>query len=144
MPRSRSASFPLVFAVAILVTASSVVAKDKIKDPKHAKQSGIEHVVVVTMENRSFDHLLGWHPTANAMQAGLAYPDPAGTLTPTAPLAPDFQGCGHPDPDHSWQGSRTSYDGGAMDGFLVAGQNDAFAIGYYQQEDRPFFDALAL
>src|SRR5580692_4864685 len=25
-------------------------------------QSGINHIVVVTMENRSFDHLLGWLP----------------------------------------------------------------------------------
>ena len=27
--------------------------------------SGIEHVVVVMMENRSFDHMLGWLPNAN-------------------------------------------------------------------------------
>ena len=26
--------------------------------------SGIEHIVVVTMENRSFDHFLGWLPNA--------------------------------------------------------------------------------
>jgi len=63
---------------------------------------------------------------------------------PTAPLAPDFQGCGHPDPDHSWEGGRVDYNGGAMDGFLLAGQNDNFAIGYYKKEDRPFFNALAL
>jgi phospholipase C len=24
--------------------------------------SGLEHIVVVTMENRSFDHMLGWLP----------------------------------------------------------------------------------
>ena len=29
------------------------------------------------------------------------------------PLAPDFQGCGHPDPDHSFEGGRVEYDGGA-------------------------------
>ncbi len=27
--------------------------------------SGIDHVVVVTMENRSFDHFFGWFPNAN-------------------------------------------------------------------------------
>ena len=34
-------------------------------------RSGIEHVVVVMMENRSFDHLLGWLPGADGRQAGL-------------------------------------------------------------------------
>ena len=29
------------------------------------------------MENRSFDHFLGWAPGADWRQAGLAYPDPA-------------------------------------------------------------------
>ena len=37
--------------------------------------SGIDHIVVVTMENRSFDHFLGWLPTADGMQAGLAFVD---------------------------------------------------------------------
>ncbi len=35
------------------------------------EDSGIEHIVVVMMENRSFDHLLGWLPNADGMQAGL-------------------------------------------------------------------------
>jgi len=35
-------------------------------------QSGIEYVVVVTMENRSFDHFFGWWPSANGKQAGLS------------------------------------------------------------------------
>ena len=76
----------------------------------------IKHVIVIIGENRSFDHLLGWHPTANGRQAGLSYPDELGALIPTAALAPDYTGCGHPDPDHSWAGSRVSYAGGAMNG----------------------------
>jgi phospholipase C len=51
-------------------------------------RSGIEHVVVVTMENRSFDHLLGWLPGANGRQAGLSYPDASGVMHPTFALAP--------------------------------------------------------
>lgn len=34
-------------------------------------RSAIQHVVVVMMENRSFDHLLGWLPNADGAQAGL-------------------------------------------------------------------------
>src|SRR5258708_26363142 len=39
--------------------------------------SGIEHIVVVTMENRSFDHFLGWLPNAAGKQAGLTHTDTA-------------------------------------------------------------------
>jgi phospholipase C len=39
---------------------------------------GIDHVIVVMMENRSFDHLLGWRPNAEGRQAGLTYLDPDG------------------------------------------------------------------
>ena len=112
------------------------------KQPKPAR-SGIEHIIVVMMENRSFDHLLGWLPNADGMQEGLSYPDDSGALHPTFPLAPDYMGCSHPDPDHTWQGGREEYDGGAMDGFLRAGSNDELAIGYYLEADRPFFNAFA-
>src|SRR3989441_7557382 len=105
--------------------------------------SGIEHIVVVMMENRSFDHYLGWLPNADGRQVGLTYLDGAGTAHPTHPLAPDFTGCSHPDPDHSYAGGRVQYDGGAMDGFLRAGGNDEYAIGFYVEEDRPFYSAPA-
>src|SRR5512132_346672 len=62
----------------------------------------IQHVVVLMMENRSFDHFLGWVPGADGQQAGLTFTDSAGVPHPTFPLAPDFQGCLHPDPDHSY------------------------------------------
>jgi phospholipase C len=70
--------------------------------------SGIDHIVVVMTENRSFDHLLGWHPTAEGEQGGMSYPDASGALVLTAPLAPDYMGCNHPDPDDSWAGSRVA------------------------------------
>jgi len=50
-------------------------------------------VVVLMMENRSFDHLLGWLPGANGRQQGLSYVDKDGVAHETWPLAPDFQGC---------------------------------------------------
>lgn len=36
-----------------------------------------------------------------------------------------------------------AYDDGKMDGFLRAGSNDEYAIGYYTQADIPFYSALA-
>ena len=40
--------------------------------------SGIEHIVVVMMENRSFDHMLGWLEGADGRQRGLTYLDAGG------------------------------------------------------------------
>ena len=68
------------------------------KKPKKGSLADVQHIIVVMMENRSFDHLLGWLPGANGRQAGLSYKDRQGVFHPTHPLAPDFQGLGHPDP----------------------------------------------
>ena len=102
--------------------------------------SGIDHVVVVCMENRSFDHILGWLPGADGRQAGLAYPDKNGVKHPTYHLT-TFQGCGHPDPDHSYSGARTEYDHGRCDGWLRV--NDEFSIGYYKRSDLAFLGRAA-
>jgi phospholipase C len=105
--------------------------------------SGIQHVVVVTMENRSFDHFLGWLPGAVGQQAGLSFSDPSGVAHATYALSGDYTGCPHKDPDHSYSGARITYDGGKMDGFLKDTANDIFSIGYYQESDIPFYAALA-
>jgi phospholipase C len=105
-------------------------------------QSGIDHIVVVMMENRSFDHYLGWLPGANGKQAGLKYADSYGVWHSTYHLQ-DTQGCGHPDPDHSFEGGRIEYNNGKCDGWLRAGQNDTFAIGYYQAGDLAFYGQAA-
>jgi phospholipase C len=103
---------------------------------------GIEHVVVLMMENRSFDHFLGWLPGADGRH-DMTFPSTNGNVYPNYPLAPDFQGCGYSDPDHSWEGFLVQHNGGKMDGFLkrptpsagnpgvkLAAAN-TFPIGYY-------------
>jgi phospholipase C len=105
-------------------------------------QSGIQHIVVCMMENRSFDHFLGWLPGANGMQAGLTYLDPQGQPHSTYHLT-DYQGCGHPDPDHSYNGGRTEYNNGLCNGWLLDTSNDDFCIGYYTASDLPFYSNAA-
>jgi phospholipase C len=100
--------------------------------------SGVEHIIVVMMENRSFDHYLGWLEGADGRQAGLRYVDGSGAAHRTRRLAPEFQGCGHPDPDHSYEGGRVEFNDGACDGWLRAGDNDNYAIGYYTKQDLQF------
>lgn len=122
-------------AAAPLAAAPATVPDPPLPAPA---ASGIDHIVVVTMENRSFDHFLGWLPGADGRQAGLSYTDRAGVSHPTYPLAPDFQGCGRRDPDHSAGGALAEYANGAMDGFLRAPGSDLFAAGYYTRADLPF------
>ena len=108
------------------------------------ERSGLEHVVVVMMENRSFDHLLGWLPHADGKQAGLTYADRDGVPHSTFRLAPDYAGCAYHDPDHSHEGGLIQYNGGRCDGFLRSGASDLFAIGYYTRKDLPFLGNAAL
>src|SRR5579864_8050245 len=103
-----------------------------ISPPPAPDASGIEHIVVVMMENRSFDHFMGWLPGADGKQAGLAYTDTTGAPHSTYHLAPEYNGCAHPDPDHSYEGGRVQYAGGEMNGWLHQGSgDDPFALGYY-------------
>ncbi len=128
-----------------------------------ATSSPIDTIVVVMMENRSVDHYFGWLAQDGAyLEAGrsrygegfhfdarndLTYVDPAtGEEVATyhlpsrmAELDP-WRGCGHPDPGHGPVQGRAQRDGG----FLAEGSgNDAFALGYYLEEDLPFYGPLA-
>ncbi|HEX3650104.1 MAG TPA: alkaline phosphatase family protein, partial [Pseudonocardiaceae bacterium] len=85
---------------------------------------GVEQVVILMMENRSFDHMLGWLPGADG-RMDLTFPAPDGNSYPNYPLAPDFQGCGYSDPDHSWEGFLVQHNDGRNDGFLMRPTNPA-------------------
>ncbi len=104
--------------------------------------SGIDHIVVVMMENRSFDHYLGWLPGADGKQAGLTFTDSGGVAHETHHLTVPY-GCGFNDPDHSYEGGRVELNGGACDGWLRAGHNDVFSIGYFQAGDLGFYGHAA-
>jgi phospholipase C len=104
--------------------------------------SGIEHVVVLMMENRSFDHFLGWVPGADGKQAGLTYLDRYRVPHQTHHLGV-FSSCGYQDPDHSYEGGRIQLNGGKCNGWLRSGLNDSMAIGYYEKADLPFLGPAA-
>jgi phospholipase C len=124
---------------AFLAGTAGVVASGLVR----GETSPIEHVVLVMSENRSFDHMLGWLPNADGKQAGLSYLDSNGASHQTHNLAPDWTGCGHPDPNHSYDGGRAEYDGGKMDGFLQSSTgNDSYSIGYYAEKSLHVLAAL--
>jgi phospholipase C len=127
------------------LTATSGLAAGALLSPDtlRAASSQIQHIVVVMMENRSFDHFLGWLPNAVGTQAGLNYIDNSGVSHATHALAPDRTGCGFNDPDHSYSGARIEYDNARMDGFMQTSAADIYAIGYYQEADMNFFPKFA-
>jgi phospholipase C len=104
--------------------------------------SGIEHIVVVMMENRSFDHFLGWLPGADGKQAGLRFSDRYGQRHNTFHQT-KFASCGFNDPDHSYEGGRIELNGGRCDGWLRAGENDLLSISYYEKGDLSFLGRAA-
>jgi phospholipase C len=83
----------------------------------------IEHVVIVMMENRSFDHVFGGltleedHPDVDGPSFDMTNPDHAGVEHPVQWLE---KSCQQSDPPHSWNSSRTQMDGGTNRGFLRA------------------------
>jgi phospholipase C len=109
----------------------------------------IGHVIVVMMENRSFDHFMGWVPNADTAQSATynTEPDDSGTYHSTYPLAPDYQGCDNEDPNHGYLGGRCEWHDGLSDGWLFEEppisdcetNNDLYAIGYYEEADLDFY-----
>ena len=138
-------------ALAGMASAASLPAGQLIAEAARAQARGlpsprnlpIDHVVVVMMENRSFDHYFGWLDAADASQDE-AYVDGAtGELVRTrhaGTLEAEWQGCGHPDPGHGWDSGRRQL----QDGFLATGSgNDEFALTYYEQGEIEFLHATA-
>jgi phospholipase C len=125
-------------AKALIKGSSRVGEAPPIPDPRNMP---VDTFVVLMMENRSFDHYFGSFPGADGKNAGLTYPDANGNPQATHHLAGDFQGCGFADPNHGWDGSRQEFNNGKLDGFFTA--SDAYALGYYLEDDLPFIPHAA-
>ena len=128
-------------------TTSPRSATKALGNPKDAP---FDHVVILMMENRSFDHLLGWLPGADGKQAGLEYPDLDGKIHSTWDNGEDWQGCKYEDPAHQWPDGEKQLNGGKGDGFLFTqvkpGQTaptDIWPISYYGRDALPIFGTLA-
>jgi phospholipase C len=113
----------------------------------------IDHFVVLMMENRSFDHYFGWRSDVDGVQAR-TYLDPDNGNAPVATHhastmgTAQWQGCGHPDPDHSWEGGRDQLGSSRTDPTVepdnfLAGANDEFALTYYDEGDLGFIHPAA-
>ena len=108
----------------------------------------IRHIVLLMMENHSFDNYLGRlgrgeglpdRPPVNQAKDGRAVPaHPFSTTTQTVNV-----------PSQSWRSSHVQFGGGHNDGFVSAiedltpGADRTLGMGYWQEKDLPFYYGLA-
>jgi len=122
----------------------------------------LKHIVVLMMENRSFDHMLGSltavNPQIDGINARLSNPDTTGAVVQPQPLA-EFQGQLDPDPDHHFPAVDLQIFGGDtsptrvanMQGFVRSYFNQQQDVGhsqkimyYFAQNQLPVLTTLAL
>src|SRR5437588_9374642 len=107
----------ILFVLGVGVRQAFPVASSLLAHAKSAHRAtattSITHVVVIMMENHTFDNYFGTFPGANGV---------------TLPHAPNpMPG----DPDHTHPAANAAIDGGAMDEFPIRGQVQ------YKQSDIP-------
>jgi phospholipase C len=135
--------------------AASLRRPDSLPDPRRPAGTPdpripIEHVVVVMMENHSFDNYFGMLPRRGRAAADGFRFDRQGV-----PTAVNSTASGHAvrafrmpsycqeesEPRQDWNGTKIEVDGGRMDGFVRASGD--VAMGYWDRDDIPFYYSLA-
>jgi phospholipase C len=143
-----------------LLRAASALARparlpDSLPNPKQAAGTvnealPFDHIVVVMMENHSFDNLLGalghsGQPKAHGLKIdsrGIAKnwnPNAAGERVHSFPIPTTAQA---PSVTQTWNATHTQIAGGAMDGFVRSVENDE-PMGYWTEEVLPFAYSFA-
>lgn len=136
--------------------AGALPAETQGKSRPYGKEVPIDNIVVLMMENRSFDHYFQKLPESGQTDVDVApenYTNPDANGVPVAPFH-DTQYC-VVDVNHEWTGSHEQINAGKMDGFFKtndgwselpagAGMNEMFragdrALGYYTGDDIPFY-----
>ncbi len=96
----------------------------------------LRHIVVLMMENRSFDHMLGGltrqYPRINGLTGNESNPATNGTIVPVQPNA-KFQGQLDHDPDHHFPGVDLQIFGGTPPGAGRAANMQGFIKSYATQ-----------
>jgi phospholipase C len=153
-------------AVSLSGGLSRVIDQAYLAEPtRQAPLSDIEHVVLVMMENRSFDHYFGTYRGVRGFDDPHALPgvfrqrgwkpgvgrDPGGHLPPfhlnTKNLA-SYAEC-IDDIAHGWRPQHEAWNHGAMNRWItthLASDRDnigPLTMGYYETEDIPFYRGLA-
>ena len=143
------------------VVASPVADRD---DDNGEGLERIKHIVVIYMENHSFDNLYGEYPGANGLaNAGLTTTqrDLAGNVYATLPTPPGGAfpsnlpnapfsieqyvpaNANTPDLVHRWYQEQMQIDGGKMDRFAAVSDAKGLVMGYYHTANLPLAKVAA-
>lgn len=124
--------------------------------PEEGDEGGpgtIEHVVLVMMENRTFDHMLGalslleGRDEIDGLADGMSNPHPDGGEVPIRRMLPE-ENC-LPDPPHGWGSSHDQFAGGDNSGFAseylrrFPTVDPSLCMAYLGREDLPALYALS-
>lgn len=113
----------------------------------------IRHIVVLMMENHSYDNYLGMLDRGDGLardasgQPTGSNPNRAGSAVAVHRMATTVQACGVP--SQSWRATHEQWAGGRNDGFVRSASDQrqaadpAIAMGYWTEQDLPFYYALA-
>ena len=113
----------------------------------------IRHIVIVMMENHSFDNYLGVGGRGDGLATDAAghviasNPGPGGTVVAAHHFSSTRQLAGVP--TQSWEATHLQWAGGTNAGFAHAvaqccpGADPGVAMGYWTADDLPFYHALA-
>ncbi len=154
LPGCGGSTVPASGGGAASTGASSAAARgpNSLPDPTRAAGTAdaslpFDHIVVVMMENHSFDNYLGMLPVSGQPQADGFSLDASGAPTNYNPLDDGYQKafhmqgtCAPNGVTQSWDSSHKQIDNGKMDGFAATSTT---AMGYWQESDLPFYYSLA-
>lgn len=106
----------------------------------------IKTIVVLCMENRSFDHYFGSlalleGESVDGLTGTESNPDPGGAQVGVFQLDDTTVA----DPPHGWDASHDQWNGGQNDGFVIAhaGDNEKDVMGYHVRQQLPAMYSLA-
>ena len=151
-----TAAFAISLSVASFAFGQGTCSDNHIL-PSPPDSSGIQNIVFIMMENRSFDHFFGWVPNADGQQTATYYDD-SNVGHPTHSLSGNPAAGGGNDPVHFYPDMHDTYwyyNNGAQIGYpptgygpnlgwLRQGKNTSqVAIGYYTQADLGFLGQIA-
>ena len=136
---------PLMMLVALpLSTVAAAAAADK----------PISHIIVLMMENRSFDHLLGWlksalMPGIDGLNEGQLQPrDPNDLTKGFVPVTRGGYDVPPDDPKHDYDNIATQINSNEMNGFvydsLANGLNETNPVRMFDMASAPIINTLAM
>jgi phospholipase C len=114
------------------------------KEVPHGDALPFEHVVVLMMENRSFDHYFSKLPEYGVTDVDVADEshfnyDPSTQPPSKVNFYHEPRYC-IKDVNHEWSGVHLQYSGGTMEGFVATNNpGGGRAMGYYDQTDLPYY-----